>query len=82
VNKFAVDKQLNLSCHIFFPVGYLGLLSSVLIILPFIIGDAGLLPSFVRPSHIDSYAPGVELTRRLPASAMMLGKVKPVDDSS
>ena len=41
--------------------------------IPVILEDAGLLPSLIRPSHIDSYAPGASLTCRLPASPMILG---------
>jgi hypothetical protein len=41
--------------------------------IPVICEDTGLLPSLVRRNHIDNYAAAVSLTRRLPESSMILG---------
>jgi hypothetical protein len=43
--------------------------------IPFILEDSGLLPKFIRHSHIDNYAPAVSRTWRLPESAMILGYI-------
>ena len=43
------------------------------VFIPVVLEDSGLLAAFTRPSHIDSYAPGVSLSCRLPESLKTLG---------